>query len=255
MVFFKIIVPSYNNEFYIKKCLDSIKNQTFKDYEVVVIDDMSTDNSVEFIKKYPFNLVELKEKRYNGGTRNVGIDYPIESEYTLFLDSDDWFFDNDVLKNLHKHLKKNPVDCLSLSYYIVYPDYEELYPLERNDRKTLVWDACGACWTKCIRSKLIKKFPEGTLIEDTVQHINQCNYLNTFDSVKFPVVTYNRKNINALTSFETLLHPSLKWQTSLFRYVADLMELWCPDEDCEARRIERLETVKKQIKEGKVVPW
>lgn len=255
MVFFKIIVPNYNNEFYIKKCLDSIKNQTFKDYEVVVIDDCSTDNSVEFIKKYPFNLVELKEKRYNGGTRNVGIDFPIESEYTLFLDSDDWFFDNDVLKNLHKHLKKNPVDCLSLPYYIVYPDYEELYPLERNDRKTLVWDACGACWTKCIRSKLIKKFPEGTLIEDTVQHINQCNYLNTFDSVKFPVVTYNRKNINALTSFETLLHPSLKWQTSLFRYVADLMELWCPDEDCEARRIERLEQAKKQIKEGKVVPW
>lgn len=255
MVFFKIIIPSYNNEWYIKKCLDSVLNQTFKDYEVVVVDDMSTDNSVEIIKRYPFHLIELKEKRYNGGTRNVGIDYPIESEYTLFLDCDDWFHDEDVLKNLHKHLKKNPVDCLTLSYFIVYDNFEEMLPLKRNDRKTLVWDACGACWTKCIKSKLIKKFPEGTLIEDTVQHINQCNYLKSFDSVSFPVVTYNRQNKNALTSKETIQNPSLKWQTSFLRYIADLMELWCPDIDCEARRMERLEMAIKQLKEGKVFKW
>lgn len=255
MVFFKIIIPSYNNELYIKKCLDSVLNQTFKDYEVVVIDDMSTDNSVEFIKKYPFHLIENKEKRYNGGTRNVGIDFPIDSEYTLFIDSDDWLHDNKVLEKLHKHLLKNPVDCLTLPYYIQHKTYGELFPLKRNDVKTLVFDACGACWTKCIKTNLIKKFPEGTLIEDTVQHINQCNYLKALDSVDFPVITYNRTNINALTSKETLEHPSIKWQSSIFRYVADLMELWCPNEDCEARRQERLSTVISQIKEGRYGKW
>ena len=255
MVFFKIIIPNYNNEFFLKKCLDSVKNQTFKDYEVVVIDDCSTDNSVEFIKKYPFHLIENKEKRYNGGSRNVGIDYSIESEYTLFLDSDDWFFDKTVLSKLHKRLKKNPVDCLSLQYHIDYGDLEEDYPLVRNDRKTLVWNACGACWTKCIKTKLIKKFPEGTLMEDTIQHINQCNYLNSFDSTDFNVVTYNRTNLNALTSVETQKHPSIKWQTSILRYIADLMELWCPDEECEARRIERMTTAIQQVKEGKYIPW
>lgn len=255
MVFFKIIVPNYNNELYIKKCLDSILNQTYKNYEVVVIDDMSTDNSVEFIKKYPFHLIELKEKRYNGGTRNVGIDFPIDSEYTLFLDSDDWFYDNTVLSKLHRFLVKNPVDCLSLPYHIVYKNFEEDFPLVRNDIRTLVWDASGACWTKCIKTPLIRKFPENTLIEDTVQHIDQCNYLETLDSFPTPVVSYNRQNDNALTSEETLRHPSLKWQTSILRYIADLMELWCPNEDCEARRQERITTAIKQVKEGKYIKW
>ena len=58
-VFFKIIVPNYNNEQWLDKCLSSILRQSFKDYKVVVIDDMSTDSSVDIIKKYPFELVEL----------------------------------------------------------------------------------------------------------------------------------------------------------------------------------------------------
>ena len=51
---------------------------------------------------------------------NVGILYPIESKYTLFIDSDDWFYDEDVFQNLYDHLQKNPVDCLSLPYHIHY---------------------------------------------------------------------------------------------------------------------------------------
>ena len=60
-----------------------------------------------------------------------------------------------------------------------------------------MWDACGACWTKCIKTELIRLFPEATLMEDTVQHIDQCNYLTTLDSVGFSVVTYNRANSEA----------------------------------------------------------
>ena len=253
MAFFKVIIPNYNNAKWLDKCLGSILNQTFKDYEVVVVDDMSTDNSVDIIKKYPFHLVELKEKRYNGGARNVGIDYPIESEYTLFLDSDDWFYKNDALERIHKHLKNNPVDCLTLPYHIVRDGSEGDFPLRRNDVKTLVWDACGACWTKCIKTKLIRKFPENTLMEDTVQHIDQCNYLETLDTIEYPIVSYNRTNVESLT------HPqkvhSIKWKTSILRFVADLMELWCPNEDCEARRIERINTAIGQIKQGVYIEW
>lgn len=252
-VFFKIIVPNYNNEQWLDKCLSSILRQSFKDYKVVVIDDMSTDSSVDIIKKYPVELVELTRKRYNGGARNVGIDYPIESKYTLFLDSDDWFYTDDVLKKLYLHLKEHPVDCLSLPYHIVYKDMEEDYPLLRNTIRSLVWDNCGACWTKCIKSELIRKFPENTLMEDTVQHIDQCNYLTTLDSVNFSVVCYNRTNLNALT------HPqremSIKWRTSILRFLADLLELWCPNEDCEERRQERIEVAKEQIKKGKFIKW
>ena len=253
MSFFKIIIPNFNNAKWLDQCLCSILNQTFKDYEVVVVDDVSTDNSVEIIRKYPFHYIELKEKRYNGGSRNVGIDYPIESEYTLFLDSDDWFYDKKVLKKLHKHLKKNPVDCLTLPYHIKRIDSEEDFPLKRNDIKTLVWDSCGACWTKCIKTELIRKFPENTLMEDTVQHIDQCNYLKTLDSVDFNVVTYNRMNTESITS--PYNERPMKWKISVLRYIADLMELWCPNEDCEARRIERIESAKDQVKKGIYFKW
>ena len=67
--FFSVIIPNYNNAFYLEKCLKSVLNQTFNNYELIIIDDVSTDNSVEVIKKI-FNeysnkntkLIELKEK-------------------------------------------------------------------------------------------------------------------------------------------------------------------------------------------------
>lgn len=90
MCYFKIIIPNYNNEKWLDKCLGSVFNQTFKDFEVIVIDDMSTDKSIEIINKYDVTLIRPDHRVYNGGARNWGIRYPIESKYTLFLDSDDW---------------------------------------------------------------------------------------------------------------------------------------------------------------------
>lgn len=253
MTFFKIIIPNYNNEKWLDKCLSSVFDQTFKDFEVVVIDDMSTDKSVEIIKKYPVKLIEADHRVYNGGARNLGIRYPIESKYTLFLDSDDWLRYDNSLENIYDRLVKNPVDCLTLSYHLVYKSSEEDYHLERNDRKTLVWSACGACWTKVIKTKLIKEFPENTLMEDTIQHIEQCNYLETFDSLYEAVISYNRTNVESLTHPDK--KPSVKWHSSVFRYVADLKELWCPDGDCEERRLYSLERVIKEIKEGVWGKW
>ena len=253
MVFFKIIIPNYNNEKWLDKCLSSIKNQTFNDYCVVMVDDMSTDNSYQIMDSYAFPnsiLIKAKKRVYNGGARNIAIEKNVPSKYTLFLDSDDWFYKKDTLKKLHDYLEKNPVDCLSLPYHIVYKNSEVDYFWKkgRNDIKTLVWDACGACWTKCIKTELIKLFPEGTLMEDTIQHINQCNYLKTLDTYTEPVVSYNRTNVDSLTHPEK--KQSIKWKASIFRFVADLMELWCPNEDCEARRQERLQTAKDEIKKG-----
>ena len=254
MTFFKIIIPNYNNEKWLDKCLSSVFNQTFKDFKVIVIDDMSTDDSVEIIKKYPVKLFQADHKVYNGGARNIGIRYKVASKYTFFLDSDDWLTNENVLQTIHDKLVENPVDCLSLSYELEYLDGTKgIHHLKRNDRKTLVWDDCGACWTKVIKTELIKEFPEGTLMEDTCQHINQANYLNTFDSLDEPTITYNRKNTESLTSFYK--KPNIKWKTSVFRYIADLKELWCPDEECEARRIHSLKKLIKEVKDGVWGEW
>ena len=71
-----IIIPNCNYSEWIDKCLTSILNQTYKNYEVIFVDDVSTDDSVKIAKKYKskmnIKIVELKQKRFNGGARNEG---------------------------------------------------------------------------------------------------------------------------------------------------------------------------------------
>lgn len=250
---FKIIIPNYNNEKWLDKCLSSIFNQTYNDFEVIVIDDMSTDNSVNIIKKYPVKLIVADHKVYNGGARNIGIRIKSKQPYTMFLDSDDWFYKNDVLEKIANELKKNPVDCLTLQYNCIM-DYGELvFTMKRDTLKELVNDVNVACWTKVIKTELIQEFPEGTLMEDAVQHIKQCNYIKTMGTSNFTSIAYNRMNTDALTNPKK--NQSIKWKASIFRLYADLMELWCENEECEAVRVETIKKVKDQIKEGIFVQW
>ena len=91
-VFFKIIVPNYNNLEWIGRCLDSITDQTFKDWKSVIIDDNSDDFGVSPIlqlhqafHKDKTKVIFSKKKLFNGGARNVGIREDIPSEYTIFV--------------------------------------------------------------------------------------------------------------------------------------------------------------------------
>lgn len=110
---FSIVIPVYNVEEYIAKCLDSIKNQTYDNYEVIIVNDGTKDNSVDIIKKY------LKDKRFslyekeNGGlsdARNYGVKY-ISGDYLLFLDSDD-YIEYDLLEHLNNILTKKEYDLI-----------------------------------------------------------------------------------------------------------------------------------------------
>ena len=125
-----IIVPTYNVEEYLPKCLDSLLNQTFKDIEVWAISDGSPDNSVEIIKKYAKkdDRVKCIEKE-NGGYGSV-LEYAIKNiktEYFLVCDPDDWLRE-DAIEILYNNAKKNNLDIVYGSYYFVYSnDDEEVY--------------------------------------------------------------------------------------------------------------------------------
>ena len=95
---FSIVIPVYNVEDYIKECLDSIMNQTFKDYEVIVVNDGTKDNSMDIVKKYKVKTINQE----NGGlsaARNNGAKHA-KGEYLLFIDSDDTI-EPDLLKELN----------------------------------------------------------------------------------------------------------------------------------------------------------
>ena len=222
MSYFKVIIPNYNSEKFINKTLFSILDQTFQDFDIIIVDDMSTDDSVKIIKKLKdkrIHLVENKEKRYNGGGRNVGIDYPIKSKYTLFLDCDDWFNSKDCFQKIYEKCEETKADCITLPY-IIYNGEKHYFELKRNTPEDLVHDLSVACWTKCIKSELVVHFPENTLMEDVSQHIEQCDCIETCDSLDSYVVVWNRANKNSISQ-----KPNKKRKSSEWRQLADVVDL------------------------------
>ena len=121
---FSIIVPNFNNGDWINKTIESVLNQTYKNWEMYIIDDMSTDNSVEVINEYKddrITLIQNKIKLYNGGSRNIGILKAKESNptgYLIFIDSDDWLANNNVLQTLNDFIEDEDLITLDYQYYM-----------------------------------------------------------------------------------------------------------------------------------------
>lgn len=116
MVKISIIVPVYNVEKYLEKCLDSILIQEFKEYEIICIDDCSTDSSSEILKKYQkkYSNIYVISNSINKGLsygRNVGIQRA-NGKYLLFVDSDDWLIDKEVLGHLYTKAEYYQTDLL-----------------------------------------------------------------------------------------------------------------------------------------------
>lgn len=122
-----VIIPVYNVEKYIYKCVSSVYNQSFQDFEIILVDDGSQDLSGWYCDNYARrdNRTHVIHKK-NGGlseARNVGIDVA-QGEYYMFLDSDDWI-DKDMLEVLYKLVKNEKADIAECSYRNIYKDHIE----------------------------------------------------------------------------------------------------------------------------------
>ena len=112
--FFSIIIPVYNAESYLKKCLDSWENQSFKDYEVIIVDDGSSDRSLTICESYTERLVQFRLiKKENSGVseaRNMGLAIA-RGEFIGFCDADD-FVSKDLLSDVFKNIMCTGCDIL-----------------------------------------------------------------------------------------------------------------------------------------------
>ena len=154
-----IIVPNCNYEHTINKCLNSVLNQTYKNYEIVFVDDVSTDRSVEIAKsmlKPPHKVIELKQKRLNGGARNEAyLHLSDDVDYVTYLDSDDWFLDENVLDKINNKLQSYPdVVFMGLSQYkdgvlstVYVPKYNNKYDAIKG------WSGCGKVIKKTLATR------------------------------------------------------------------------------------------------------
>lgn len=131
---FTIIIPLYNKEDYIEKCLVSILNQTYNNFEIIIIDDKSTDSSLKIVKniigKYSDDRIKLFKNKKNNGvsfSRNRGLNNST-GEYIIFLDADDEFSGNTLLEkvNYFINIYKPEYIMLNRNYYnkFIKPDFK-----------------------------------------------------------------------------------------------------------------------------------
>lgn len=184
-----IIVPVYNTERYLHKCIDSILNQTYESFELILVDDGSTDHSLNICKEY-----EEKDKRIkvlhkeNGGqgsARNLGID-KAEGEYIGFVDSDDFIHPRyyEILKKL---LDDTNADIACCHYQFIQPDEKQIFEeldynsilskaeviitrefMENYDRYFRAVSWISPCTKLCKREMFINtRYPEGVIDEDS----------------------------------------------------------------------------------------
>ena len=120
-----VIVPVYNVEDLLPKCLDSLVNQTFDDYEVIVVNDGSPDNSQDIIDEYQkkYSNIIKPLKKENGGlssARNYGLKYA-QGEFVLYVDSDDWV-SNDMLEKMYMTAVRDNSDIVVCRSYMACDD-------------------------------------------------------------------------------------------------------------------------------------
>lgn len=143
---FSIIIPAYNAENHIRKALDSIKQQVFTDYELIVVCDSCEDRTAEIAAEYGAR-VEIVGYRQDGFTRNRGLDMA-QGEWVLFMDDDDWWMHEYVLTMLDEKLKDYPdIDILCFSF--IFKHWKYATPRGNGGSHWV------AVWNKCWRREFI----------------------------------------------------------------------------------------------------
>jgi len=172
---FSIIIPTHNSEAYIRKALDSVACQEFKDYELIVVCDSCDDDTEKIAKSYGARI-EHTDCHCDGPTRSRGIDVA-RGEWLLFMDDDDWWLHEYVLTQLDDKLKEvGDIDVLCFSF--IFKGWKYASPLGNNGKRWI------ATWNKCWRRAFVgdSRFPKVKMSSDV--------YFNDSVFGKNPKVAY-----------------------------------------------------------------
>lgn len=200
-----VIVPVYNVEQYLERCVDSIINQTYKNLEIILVNDGSTDNSGQIcdeLAKKDDRIRVIHKK--NGGVseaRNVGVK-EISGEYIIFIDSDD-YIDKKMFSVLYSQIKLEAADVSVCGVMNIYENNN--IPQARNTNEYLILNnegflreylkgerIPGGIWNKLIKSSIAKsiKFPVGLIYEDAYYHYELIKLARRYVITTEPLYNY-----------------------------------------------------------------
>lgn len=228
-----VIIPVYNVEKYIHKCVDSVLNQTYRNLEIILVDDGSPDNCPQICDEYAQRdsrvMVVHKENEGVSIARNFAMS-KMQGEYLMFVDSDDWI-DLDTCEIAMKNILKNSCDVVMWSYVRefenksliknifdtdIYFDnneacqkiYRRLFGLLGHElARPENADALCPIWGKFYKTEIIKKnnlqffdirkigtYEDGLFNIEYFSKVNKANYINK------PLYHYRKDNISSVTS-------------------------------------------------------
>lgn len=197
MIKISVIVPVYNVEEYLEKCLNSLVNQTLKDIEIIVVNDGTKDNSQDIIDKFSKKYKNIKSYiKENGGlssARNYGLKYA-KGEYIAFVDSDD-YVENNMYENMYNKAKEGNFDIVACDLKYMYGEEEVLahsnlkkdLTTKEEIKKSYIY-IYPAAWNKIYKKELLKdiEFKEKVWFEDVeflyrlYPRINSIGYINKY---------------------------------------------------------------------------
>jgi len=249
-----IIVPVYNREKALKRCVDSILNQDHRDIEVILVDDGSRDDSFKIISEYARNderVIAIHKE--NGGvssTRNKALSVA-SGDYIQFLDADDWIpFDSTKL--MVREMEEKGVEMVIGDFYRVVDDkvsrkgsIREAGVLTRNEYadKMMLTPAdfyYGVLWNKLYRKEILDKYhitmdENISYCEDVIFNLEYLLHVTNVAVLKAPVYYYV-KTEGSLVAQNLSLEKTVKMKTSVIRYYNDFYRNILDEEDYEERK-------------------
>ena len=193
-----VIVPFYNVEKYIEKCLETLVNQTLDDIEIILVNDGSKDKTVDKVEKYKemySNKIVYLEKE-NGGlsdARNYAIPYA-RGEYIAFLDSDD-YVETNMYKEMYEIAQKENSDMVECNFIWEYPNKTRIdIGTTYNNKHEMIEKIRVVAWNKLIKREILEKskvrFPKGYRYEDVEFTYKLIPFLEKVSFCKTPMVHY-----------------------------------------------------------------
>jgi len=220
-----IIVPVYNmaSDYKLNYCLDSLVNQTINDYEIIAVDDCSTDNSYEILRDYEaryspmFHAIHSEINLHQGGAKNMGLRIA-SGEWISFIDADDWVV-ADYYERMIGKADETGADVVGCDYCLV--DRHTFFPgkqvsnsrmdqvgvLGDRQKKSLILDGGSLCTKIFKRERILSQhlfFPENIFYEDNAVGNSYMILANHFEYIAEPLYFYYQHGTSTVHTFSKL---------------------------------------------------
>lgn len=226
---FSIIVPAYNVEKYIEEAIKSVLAQEFEDYELILIDDCSTDNTKNILEKYKSKTTKIYSTTKNTGTaagpRNVGLKHA-RGEYIIFLDGDDKLYNSKVLGKINKLISEKKYDVVYLGYQDIGNADKMRVSNNANSTKEariicdITFSVSSRCWNREFIEKNNMRFKESMYYEDELFCMKANILVEKTTYGDFPIFKYRRNRKGSVMST-----PTIKKCSDWYRMLAELVDL------------------------------